>query len=92
MEYLVENNEELKRFEVQVNGKDAFIDYKLYGTDAIALIHTEVPEELEGKGIASTLAHYALEFARTNGLKVKVYCSFIKLYMERHKEYSDLVK
>ncbi|MCY1382812.1 GCN5-related N-acetyl-transferase [compost metagenome] len=52
-------------------------------------MHTIVPPELEGKGIASTLAKYVLEYAKDNTLKVKPYCPFINAYIDRHPEYQE---
>jgi predicted GNAT family acetyltransferase len=92
MKHDVVNNEREHRFELNLNGELAQLEYKLQGDAAIAFIHTEVPEAMEGHGIASELAHHALEYARSKQLKVKPYCSFVKVYLERHKEYKDLVE
>jgi predicted GNAT family acetyltransferase len=54
-------------------------------------MHTEVPDELGGRGVGSELAQHALEWARTQQLKVKVYCAFVKKYLQRHKEYEDVL-
>ena len=51
---LVVKNESTSRFELNVDGYIAFIDYK-QEDDIIKLIHTEVPEELGGKGVAAAL-------------------------------------
>jgi len=57
----------------------------------ITFTHTEVPEELEGQGIASQLARFALEDARACGLAVIPLCPFINAYIRRHQEYLPLV-
>jgi predicted GNAT family acetyltransferase len=59
--------------------------------DKIIFTHTEVPEELEGKGIGSALAKYALEAVRGKGRTVFPMCPFFKAYIERHKEYQSLL-
>lgn len=80
------HNEKDRRFEVHIEDNTAFVDYKLF-KGGIAYIHTEVPKALGGKGIASFLAKGVLDYAKTNSLKVKPYCPFIKAYIDRHPEY-----
>jgi predicted GNAT family acetyltransferase len=53
--------------------------------------HTEVPKELEGRGIGSALVRGLLEIARAQGLKVQAVCPFVKAYLDRHPEYADLL-
>lgn len=86
MEYNVVHNEKDKRFEIHLDNKTAFVQYKLFD-EGIAYLHTDVPPELEGKGIASTLAKYVLGYAENNGLKVKPYCPYINAYIDKHPEY-----
>ena len=83
------NNPEQKRFEVEIDGQLAMVQYIHAGSN-IVFTHTEVPVELEGQGIAGAMAKVALDFARDNDLKVQPLCPFIKAYMQRHKEYHDL--
>jgi hypothetical protein len=78
------------RFEVEQNGHIAFLEYNLAGS-VLQLIHTEVPKELEGMGLASELAHEALEWARAHGTRVDVVCEFVADYLKKHPEYADLV-
>ena len=84
------NNETESRFESDVDGKLSFIEYKL-APHRITLVHTEVPQELAGRGIAQELAKTALDHARQNKLHVVALCSYIAAYIKRHPEYSDLV-
>lgn len=78
------------RFEIEDHGRIAFLEYSLAG-DVLRLIHTEVPQELQGKGIASELAKSALDWAREHGKKVDVICEFVDAYLRRHPEYADMV-
>ena len=57
----VVKNEDEKRFQLTVDGYTAFIDYKEKSND-IYLIHTESPEELAGKGVATALIEKTLDF------------------------------
>jgi len=87
---LVVNNPEQYRFEVASGALLSKLEYRL-GRTTIALVHTEVPEELQGQGIGSSLVRGALAHAREAGLKVLPYCPFVAAYLERHPEYSDIV-
>lgn len=87
----VENNREMRRFEIRQGGEVALIDYILR-KDRIIFLHTEVPEAMQGQGFATKMAKTALGFARENHLKVTSLCSYMDLYLARHPEYEDLLK
>jgi predicted GNAT family acetyltransferase len=86
----VEHNHEDDRFEVTVDGKVAFTEYVLDG-NTMRLVHTEVPEALDGQGLASKVVTAALDFARSEGLKVVAVCKYVIAYLKRHPEYNDIV-
>jgi len=86
----VSNNEREQRYEARVDGQLALIAYERRG-DRIVLIHTEVPEELEGHGVAAKMARVALEDARDRRLTVVPSCPYIASYIQRHPEYRDLI-
>lgn len=89
MEYNIINNREAKRFELTIDDKTSIVAYALF-EGGISFLHTEVPPELEGKGIASALAKHVLEYAKANNLKVLPLCPYIKKYIDRHPEYQYL--
>jgi uncharacterized protein len=91
MSYDIRNNEDQSRFETTIDGKTAFSAYKREG-DTITFTHTEVPPELEGKGIAGAIVKHALDDARANNLGVVAACSYVASYVRRHSEYGDLLK
>src|SRR4029077_1108954 len=79
------------RFIATAGGETAgFIVYRLR-PGLLALIHTEVDERFEGRGIGGRLARFALEQARAKGLGVLPFCPFVNEWMRRHPEYNDLV-
>ena len=78
------------RIELERNGETAFLEYSLDG-NVLELTHTEVPKNLRGMGLASSLAETALKWAREKNYKVDVVCSAVRAYIEKHPEYSDLV-
>jgi uncharacterized protein len=87
---VVKNNEAANRYEVELDGQTAELLYTSEGKQ-ITFLHTEVPEALEGHGIASKLAQTALDDARANGMSVVPECQFVASYIRRHQEYLDLV-
>lgn len=89
-EFPVRNNEAAGQFEISVEGYLAVAEYRRV-KDRIIFTHTEVPPQLEGRGIASQLAKNALDFAQREGLEVMPLCPFIAGYIRRHPEYRPLV-
>jgi uncharacterized protein len=86
----VNHNQAARRFEVEVGGSRALLEYERVG-DRVVFLHTEVPAALEGRGIGSALARAALDDARAQGLAAVPRCSFVRGYIERHPEYRPLV-
>jgi uncharacterized protein len=87
----VVNNGSQHRFELVVEGHLAASYYKRDG-NVITIIHTEVPPELGGKGVGSTLVQGALDQVRAEGLKVIPACPFVKAWVGKHPEYKDLLQ
>jgi predicted GNAT family acetyltransferase len=81
---------ERHRFETEIDGEIALLQYRL-SDDIITFTHTEVPPAFEGRGIGGQLAHAGLEFAKAEGLKVVVRCSFVGGYIDHHPEYQGLL-
>jgi predicted GNAT family acetyltransferase len=85
------DNRARHRYELAVDGHIAHVDYaRAPGT--ITFIHTIVPDELGGRGIAAKLARHVLDEARRAGEKVIPQCPFIAAYIGKHPEYQDLVQ
>src|SRR3954466_12686491 len=80
------HNVAAKRFEVNLDGKLAFSKYLLVGEKMI-IEHTEVPSELEGKGIAGTIVRTALDYARAQRLGVIPLSPFPASFTPRHPQY-----
>lgn len=90
MDEITDNADE-KQFEMEVDGRTAYLTYRRED-GALYLLHTDVPQELEGNGLGSRLARHALERARDEGLRVVPLCPFVGAYVERHPEYGELVR
>lgn len=90
MEFDLKDNKEKKRFEVEIESTTAFVEYEK-NNEYISLTHTEVPEELGGKGIGSKMIGKVLSKLQKDGEKVKISCPFIQKYVDKHSEFSEMV-
>ena len=86
----VRDNREGGRFEITIRGETAYLEYTR-GPQELALIHTEVPASLSGRGLGSRLNRHALDLARVEGLQVTLVCPFALGFLDRHPEYRDLL-
>jgi predicted GNAT family acetyltransferase len=78
------------RFELVVEGHTAFIEYE-QDDDLLALIHTEVPAELGGKGVGAAIVEKTFEYAKEHNLRVVPICPFVGTYLKRHPEWESIV-
>ncbi len=88
--YILTDNPDRKQFELAVEGHTARIEYMIMA-DKIFLTHTEVPAELEGKGIGSIIVKLALEEVERRGLKLIPLCPFVGKYITRHQEWKRIL-
>lgn len=87
----VVHNAAARRFELTVDGRTAFSRYLLAGNKMV-IEHTEVPVELEGRGIAGRIVRTELDYARAQKLTVLALCPYAKAFIGRHPEYQDLLE
>ena len=78
------------RFEMTVDGEPAFIDYKQRGS-TIYLVHTEVAEPLEGRGVAAALVSKTLQYIEEHQLTLVPSCSYVQHYLHKHPEWYRIV-
>ena len=82
---------EAGRFEAHVDGKLAgFIQYQVR-PDAVVLVHTQVLDEFEGKGVGSVLVRRVLDDIRARDGKIIPTCPFVAEYIRRHPDYLNVV-
>jgi uncharacterized protein len=79
------DNSKKARFEVSIDGDLAELTYRRRG-DRLILVHTGVPEELGGRGVAGQLVQAALAKATAEGLTVVPLCPFARSWLERHPD------
>ncbi len=80
-----------RRFEIAVDGTVlGFAEYRRR-PGFISFIHTEIDSAHMGEGLGTLLVETALNTARVQGLAVLPYCPFVQGFINRHREYLDLV-
>jgi predicted GNAT family acetyltransferase len=86
----IRNNSAMHRFELDVGDGQIAVAYYQLAPGVITFTHTEVPRQLWGRGIGSTVARGAFNYARAHGLKVVAKCPFMSAYAAKHPEFNDL--
>jgi predicted GNAT family acetyltransferase len=86
----ISHNEPDSRFECRVDGGLAFAEYHRNGK-RITFTHTEVPAEASGQGVAAEIVAAALAYAREQELEVVPECAYVRSYLQRHREWDDVV-
>lgn len=87
----VVHNAVANRFEMDIEGKKALVNYQKRGADTYNLYHAEVPPEFEGRGFGSLLVKGVLEQIKTDGKLFIPTCPFIAAYVRRHPEYQEFL-
>lgn len=86
----VHKNVENSRFELTVDGHTAFIDYEEI-ENIIKLIHTESPEALAGRGVATALIEKTLMYIEQSNAQLFPLCPLVYAYIKRHAEWKRIV-
>lgn len=84
------HDETKKHFELNINNQIAYIEYRGFGNQ-ISLLHTIVPEELEGQGVGSVLVKKTLTYLKEANKKILPFCPFVFAYIKRHPEWKIIV-
>jgi predicted GNAT family acetyltransferase len=86
----IRDNPVRNRFEMDAGDDIAVVNYRL-SPGMIMLSHTEVPEELEGRGLGSRIVRGVLDMVRARGLKVVPACGFVAAFIRKNPDYQDLL-
>jgi predicted GNAT family acetyltransferase len=78
------------RFRVEIDGHTGELRYRVRG-DRLLLIHTEVAEELEGRGVGGRLVQAGIDRAARDDLTVVPHCRFAQAWLRRHREIASRV-
>lgn len=79
------------RFELSIGPGAIAVAYYREEDGRVVLIHTEVPSEYAGHGLASELAAGTLDLIRKTGRRAVLKCPFMATFVVRHPEYADIV-
>ncbi len=91
IDYPLIHNEAGKRFELNVDGWTPFIQYTHAHNSLLVIEHTEVPPQLEGRGIGTMLVEKMLHYVEQQGWKIVPLCPFTSAYIRRHIEWDKVV-
>lgn len=86
----ITDNTQLSRFELEVEGTIAVVDYILKD-NIYSIPRVYVPKQLEGKGIGSKLLAGVLDIIESKGAKIVPICPFVGVYLKRHPEKNSLL-
>jgi predicted GNAT family acetyltransferase len=84
-------NDDAGRYEITVDGIYAHLVYRRNG-ERLVLVHTDVPDALEGRGVGSQLVRAAIDDARDRNLIVVPVCPFARAWLERHPEVAATIR
>jgi len=87
----VKENPAQHRFERSIHDTAMAAAYYRNENGKVVFIHTEVPREFSGLGIATELARGAFELVRESGRKAGLVCPFMVQFVTKHPEYADIV-
>ena len=87
----VVHNREAQQFELRSGQGLCVLQYRITAGKMI-IYHTEVPPPLERKGLAAQMTRAALEFARSEKLRVEPRCPYTVTFLRKHPEYSGLLR
>ncbi len=74
---------EFKLFEKEVQA--GFMRFSI-DENILNIVHTEVDQAYEGKGLGKQLVMAGVEYAREHHLKIKPYCVYAKSVLEKRRD------
>lgn len=69
-------------FCLETEGHTAYVEYAIHDGE-LDILHTVVPPELSGRGIAALLVKHTYDYAREKGLTPAATCSYAKTWLLR---------
>jgi uncharacterized protein len=91
MDAQVTDNPAERRFEMAIADDAIAAAYYRVDDGRVVLIHTEVPSEFAGQGLATRLATGVFDLIRQSGRKAVVKCPFMARFFKDHPAYADIV-
>lgn len=85
-DYIITHYPEKRRFETKLDGITAFVQYRLIDGQ-LDILHTIVPQPIEGRGIGGALVKFAYDYALEKNLKPLATCPYAITWLKRHPDY-----
>ncbi len=87
----VEHDPQRHRYEIRVDGEVAgHTSYQLHGS-TVALMHTEIDDRFEGRGLGTRLVADVLADLQKRGGMLLPYCPFVRAFLADHPQYVAIV-
>lgn len=87
---IIEHNIAKGTFCAMEDGKEiGNIEYEL-SAKTMTITHTRA--YVQGRGLGRVLVDTAIEYARSQGMKIVPLCSYAKVLMERVEEYREMIQ
>jgi predicted GNAT family acetyltransferase len=74
----------------RVDGHEAHLEYEVRD-DTFVIVHTEVPDAIEGRGVGGALVRRAVELAAAGGRTLAPWCPFARKWLSEHPDVRDRV-
>jgi predicted GNAT family acetyltransferase len=87
----VEHEAAKDRFVARLDAGEAELTYLERNGRVLDLVHTFVPEEARGQGVAEDLVEFAFDYARKNDYRIKASCPYVRRWLEGHPEKHELL-
>jgi predicted GNAT family acetyltransferase len=84
------DNAQRHRFEMTVDDQVSYVAYRR-NARRLVLVHTEVPDELSGRGIGGALVEAAIDTAAKGHLTVVPECPFARAWLKEHPQVAGRV-
>ncbi|XP_037279566.2 protein NATD1 [Rhipicephalus microplus] len=81
----VEHDSVKREFFIKLGKDKAVLQYEVIDSKTLDLVHTEVPESLQGKGIAKHLAKAAFDYLVHEDLQARLSCTYLVKYWNETK-------
>jgi len=92
MKIIQENDERRGLFKAVEDDKEAGImTYTWAGSTKFIIDHTEVSEDFKGKGVGKQMLMKAVDYARSNHLKIMPLCPFAKSVFDKDPDIADVL-
>lgn len=87
----ISHDSERQCFEAWVDGHRCELDYRR-DAERLTITHTGTAPALRGRGLAAELVEHALRWAAPLGLQLLPACSYVQVYIERHRHWQRLLE